>query len=107
MAQVLIMFRKTESRDCYVCANITMYDGDVVALDTDTQKKEIGHYLISEKSSGNFVEVHDVAPTVEWEEMPPELNNVRFIEEFKRRFRADLGFREQALQLGCRVELRS
>ena len=84
MAQVLIMFRKTESRDCYVCANITMYDGDVVALDTDTQKKEIGHYLISEKSSGNFVEVHDVAPTVEWEEMPPELNNVRFIEELER-----------------------
>ena len=107
MPQVLIQFRATEHRDCYVCTNVTMYNNDVVALDRDTQRKEISHFLLREKDSENFKEVHDMEPTVTWEELPPEANAVRFIEEFKRRFRADIGFREHALSLGCRVELRS
>ncbi len=107
MSQVLVQFKATESRDCYVCANLTMYDGDIVAFDDTTQKREITHFLVRERDTDNFKEAHNMEPTVIWEELPLELNIVRFIEEFKRKFRSDILFREQALALGCRVELRS
>ena len=106
MPEVLIQFMATPARTCYVCLNVTMYDKDVIRLDSVTDKATISHFLVREAASMNFREVHDVDPTVSWEEIPVEFNQVRFIEEFRRRFNSDKGFQRQALQLGVRVEVR-
>ena len=104
MAGVPIRFVSSEVRDMYVSANITMHDGDVVILDSERHKKEIHHFLVLEKGSGNFERAAGgIPPTVTWEDSREEVVAVRLIEEFLRRYRKDGRFREQAQVKGIQV----